>query len=236
MSVDIVSVPLGVFGLAVALFRLLRRERFSSMNLTVLTLALGTGLLVRSPWLGDTVLDGVIGEAVGWWNVPDMVGHLATFTAMAAALAYFARALGYHAPLWSTYTILGVFAALCVVTYASSPARHIQSDNMVQLDGMEAYSAVFSGALLITHAFGLFIARHGRREAGWRPEIIAMFVGTISGIIMAVHRLLVLASPGIGDHLYDFVTWTSSLYCIGGYLAAAYLVSVPRRAHQLQCG
>jgi hypothetical protein len=235
VSVDVVSIPLGTFGLLVAVYRLLHRDKFPSANLTVLAFALGTGLLVRSPWLGDTLLDDAIGHAVGWWNVPDLVGHLATFTAMAAALAYFARALGYRNHLWNTYLILAVFAIVCFSTYSTSPARTVKAANMVQLEGMAAYTAVFSGALLITHAFGLFIARHGRSEAGWRAEIISMFVGTIAGIVMAVHRLLVLAVPSLSEYLYDLVTWTATLLCIGGYLAAAYLVSVPRRTHQLQC-
>lgn len=229
ISVDMVSIPLGVLGLAIGAYRLVHRERFASINLTVLAFALGVGLLVRSPWLGDVVIDGAIGDATGWWNVPDVLGHLATFTAMAAAMGFFVRALGYRTPLWMTYVVLLIVSAVCVVIYAGSPAKGTQTVNMVHMEGMAAYSALFALALMITHAFGSFIARHGYVAAGWRPDIVLLVVATTAGMIMAVHRLLVLAAPALEDYWYGPITWTSTLLCILGYLGAAYFVSRPPR-------
>lgn len=229
MTVDLVSIPLALLGLLTGVYRVVRRRSFSSRNLTVLSFSLGIGLVVRSPWLGDVVLDDAIGRATGWWNVPDVLGHLATFAAMAAALGFFSRALGYHSPLWSSYAVLAVVGIVCVFAYADSPGQHVQSTNMVQLDGMTAYSALFSLALLVTHTFGLFIARQGFRTAGWQLHVVLLFVGTIGGIIMAVHRLVVLAIPEVADLSYDLITWVATLLCIIGYLGAAVVLSLCRR-------
>lgn len=230
MPVDIISIPLGCAGLAVGAFRVIHRARYCSPNLTVLSFALGAALLCRSPWLGDQVLDTALGDLTGWWNIPDLAGHLLTLLAAGAAIAYFARAAGFSMTLWTTYWVLAAIGIVCVAVYARSPAQDIQTDNMVNLPGMTAYSATFSLGLLVTHVFGLFIARRAQSATGWKPVVVALVVGPGSGIVMAVHRLLVVAFPGLHEVFYGPITWLATLGCIGGYITAAALVSIAQRA------
>lgn len=236
-TADVLCLVLGVLGLSVGVLRTIRHARFVAAHLTVLVYALGLALLVRSPWLGDTVLDDAMERLTGMYNIPDLLGHLLTFVAIGAALGFFAHALGYRTRMWRTYAVIGVLMLVLVALFVDSPAGDVQTQNIVQLGGMRAYSAVFSLALVVTHTFGLFIARHGRLAVGWTPEIVALYVGTLGGIAMAVHRLLAVGFPEVYDWNYSMITWVFSLACIGGYIGAAWIISTvqSRTAARAQC-
>ncbi|MGV0870446.1 hypothetical protein [Corynebacterium kalidii] len=225
MSIDVISIPLGVLGLAIGLYRLMRRHRFPSRSLAVVVLSLGAGLLVRSPWLGDQFLDDVIGSATGWSNVPDLAGHLLTFLALGGLLEYLYRALGYKGSVWLTRAVLLGAMLLCVVLYAGSPARTVQATNMVQLAEMESYSVTFSALLLIVNVFMLFVVLQARRADGWHPHILFLCAGAVGGQLMAVHRLAVVAIPEVTEWSYDLVTWIFTLMCAGGYFIAVLMLS-----------
>lgn len=225
-AADIFCLVVGVLGLGIGALRTVFRDRFGAIYPTILAYSLGLAVLVRSPGIGDIVLDDALYHLTGKHNLPDLLGHLLTFVAMGAALGFFSRALGYRHRLWRTYGVIAVLMAVIVALFLDSPAPDVRTENIVQIDGLRAYAAMFSFALIITHIFGLVISRHGRMGVGWAPEIIALYAGTCGGIAMAAHRLLAVGFPQFYDWGYSPITWCLSLVCIGGYVTAVWVISV----------
>lgn len=219
--VDVLTVPLGVAGIATGIYRAVRRHRYAYPYLGVLATALGVGLLVRSPSFGDYWLDSTLLAVTGVANLPDLTGHIATFTAMAAAIAFFSRSMGFTRSLRSLYAALALFCIACVSLFVQGVAPDIQTENMVQLPGMEAYSIMFSVALLVTHMFGFAVVRASVSEDGWGMAQTLLMVGVVGGVLMALHRIAVIIVPALEDVAYSPITWITSLTCLAGYIASA---------------
>lgn len=220
MTVDYISVPLGIAAVVTAIFRLASRKRYVTVHPTVLALSLGSALLLRSPWFGDVVLDHLFYALSGIRNVPDVLGHLIIFVAICAVLGYVAYAVEYPFSLWPAYVLLGCMSSICVLVFLSSSAVGVDTTNIVLLSDMTAYGVLFSVAMFIAHFAIVIVLSYALRNGTLPRTSSAMLVGAVSGLLMVVHRVLVVAAPSLENVAYGPITWSLSLVCIGGYTAA----------------
>ncbi|WP_125187535.1 hypothetical protein [Corynebacterium bovis] len=181
MTVDYISVPLGIAAVVTAIFRLASRKRYVTVHPTVLALSLGSALLLRSPWFGDVVLDHLFYALSGIRNVPDVLGHLIIFVAICAVLGYVAYAVEYPFSLWPAYVLLGCMSSICVLVFLSSSAVGVDTTNIVLLSDMTAYGVLFSVAMFIAHFAIVIVLSYALRNGTLPRTSSAMLVGQCPG-------------------------------------------------------
>ncbi|MGP9761055.1 hypothetical protein [Corynebacterium sp. AOP12-C2-36] len=228
--IDALSIILGVAGLGIAVYRLSHRDTFPSLALTALTSSLGVAVLLRSPWLGDTIIDGLGHAVTGWWNLPDLIGHICAFIAIAAGITYLTQALMADTPGARSRTVainsaLAVFAIACAAAFVTGGGYQIQAVNMVQLDGMQPYSMLWSACLLAWHCVTAFVAFKLVSTLGWSSFAVALTAAATAGTAMALHRLTAVSFPAVFDFHYGAISWTLAVLTIVGYLSVAVLVT-----------
>jgi hypothetical protein len=217
---------LGVAAILVTVYRIARRAD-SSVPLTVLPGALGAALVVRTPWLGDNMLDRGLYSLTGWWNLPDLAGHLLAFVAVGAGVSYLLGALP-----WSPSHIglrvsagVAVFMALCVFAFVAGGGFEAQATNMVALPGMGVYALAWSLCLLAWHLVTGYVAVIVIRGAGPSPLAWTLTAAAAAGTVMAVHRVAAVVYPQVYDWHYSALTWLFTVLTIVGYLSVAVLVT-----------
>lgn len=231
--IDVLAAVLGIAGLGIATYRAVSRRPSSSTALTLLAACLGAAVLLRSPWLGDRILDEAAHSLTGWWNLPDLIGHLVAFGAIAAGVTYLAQALLPQSQ--ASRTVIGVivlalaaFAAACVGAYVAGGGYEIQATNMVAMDGMAGYSLVWAACLLFWHAVTAFVAAKLIAAFGWFTLAGALAAAAFAGSLMALHRVIVALVPDLYELHYSATTWTLTALTIAGYLVVAALVTRQR--------
>ena len=209
------------------------RRGLSSVSLLVGSL-LGA-LLLRSPTLGDRIIEQWVAERTGWYNMPDLLGHGLTFVAMGAVIAYAAQGSVRINRMVLIWGALGVLWAASAFVFFNRGAWKDATENVVLLPGMEPYSALFSIGLLVTHTVVLVVVGRSLHNFTGVDMWQKWFLGGASaGLLMAIHRLAVIFFAPLKDAFYLPVSWVLSLACIGGYVGAcAFLGRAIRREQGL---
>lgn len=220
MTVDYISVPLGTLGILASICRILSRNMTSTVYPTVLSFSLGGALLLRSPWLGDIILDRWLYFLTDVHNIPDVAAHILVFVAMCAVVGYVAYAVEYPFILWPLHLIFGATSTVCISVFLSTSAVRVETKNIVLLADMFAYNVLFSMAMCITHLAMVSVLVYALRKKVLPWMCALMLAGALSGLFMAVHRLAVAMVPSVRGFAYEPITWTLSLLCIGGYTVA----------------
>lgn len=232
--IDALGLALGLAGVALAIYRGLHRGTYPGTSLTLVAASLGLAVILRTPGIGDVYLDDLGYTLTGGYNLPDLLGHLASFAAITSGIIYLCSAL--LDPLAArrveriVIAVMSLFAAACVATFISGRGYDTQTTDVVHLSGMAPYASLFAACLLTWHAVTLYVAWQLADTVGRNCLCTTLTVAGFFGALMALHRLAVVVWPELAQNHYDAVAWGLSLVTIAGYLAAAILATRFRRA------
>lgn len=229
MIFNIIVVATAVLFISYGMRRCITLAWKEGAHLTAFCFLIGFALLLRSPGLGDGILERFF-ASFGVHNVPDVLGHVLSVVAMSILLDYLA---GGRERFEIRVICLGqaaIFAGLLLLFWATRGSAQTSAVNMVQLPGMEPYSIVFSLAILLPQIIALAMFLEAARKHQLNPVMIALLIGSLSGTVMALHRLLVVAIPSIADHAYLPIAWAAALTCATGYVGMSSLLMIERKA------
>ncbi|MEJ4112975.1 hypothetical protein ACGE24_07430 [Corynebacterium kroppenstedtii] len=145
---------------------------------------------------------------------------------MGAVFSYLVKVIDSSRSLVIPHGVLVLIWLSTLIVFCASGAWDHPVENIVNEPSMGVYSALFSLAMLITHMVSItVVAPRFRAISGIDSWQLSLMVGAVSGVLVSVHRLAVIAFPTLKGVWYQPITWVLSLLGLAGYIVAIALVN-----------